>query len=107
MLCSAIAWASYTILSKKYLKLYNSSQYSAFISVVGVVGLVIIGPRLWLKLILLPFQLLDLGHPYSGVLSVGLAYLIWNRGVHKFGAIKPHLSKSSACAWINIWSNLT
>ena len=89
VLCSAIAWASYTILSKKYLKLYNSSQYSAFISVVGVVGLVIIGTPSLIATDITAISITGFaGILYSGVLSVGLAYLIWNRGVHKFGAIK-------------------
>lgn len=87
--CSAIAWAAYTILSKKYLRLYNSSQYSAFISLVGVVGLVAVGMP---SLLETDFTSITIGGYagilYSGLLSVGLAYLIWNRGVHKIGAIK-------------------
>ncbi len=89
VLGSAIAWATYTILSKKYLKLYNSSQYSAFISLVGVVGLLIVGAP---SLIKTDFSSISMagygGILYSGILSVGLAYLIWNRGVHLIGAIK-------------------
>lgn len=89
VLCSAIAWSTYTILSKKYLKLYNSSQYSAFISIVGVVALFIVGAP---SLVKVDYSALTWvgysGILYSGLLSVGLAYLIWNRGVHKIGAIK-------------------
>jgi drug/metabolite transporter (DMT)-like permease len=89
VLASAIAWASYTILSKKYLKLYNSSQYSAFISIVGVIGLLIVGAPSLSKVDLNTISLAGYGGIlYSGFLSVGLAYLIWNRGVHKIGAIK-------------------
>jgi len=89
VLASAIAWASYTILSKKYLKLYNSSQYSAFISIVGVIGLLIVGAPSLSKIDLTTISLAGYGGIlYSGFLSVGLAYLIWNRGVHKIGAIK-------------------
>lgn len=89
VLCSAIAWSAYTILSKKYLKLYNSSQYSAFISIVGVIALFIVGAP---SLVKVDYSALTWvgynGILYSGLLSVGLAYLIWNRGVHKIGAIK-------------------
>jgi len=89
VLGSAIAWSTYTILSKKYLKLYNSSQYSAFISLVGVVGLLLIGAPSLVKLDFTSISLAAYGGVlYSGFLSVGLAYLIWNRGVHLIGAIK-------------------
>ncbi len=89
VLGSAIAWATYTILSKKYLKLYNSSQYSAFISLVGVIGLLAIGTPSLLKVDFKSISLVGYGGIlYSGFLSVGVAYLIWNRGVHKIGAIK-------------------
>lgn len=89
VLGSAIAWATYTILSKKYLKLYNSSQYSAFISLVGVVGLLIVGAPSLVKTDFASISIAGYGGIlYSGILSVGLAYLIWNRGVHLIGAIK-------------------
>jgi drug/metabolite transporter (DMT)-like permease len=71
------------------LKLYNSSQYSAFISIVGVIGLLIVGAPSLSKVDLNTISLAGYGGIlYSGFLSVGLAYLIWNRGVHKIGAIK-------------------
>jgi len=89
VLLSAIAWATYTILSKKYLRHYNSTQYSAFISLIGVIGLILVGIP---DLLRTDFHQISLfgyaGILYSGFLSVGLAYLIWNRGVHKIGAIK-------------------
>jgi len=89
VLSSAIAWATYTILSKKYLKLYNSSQFSAFISLVGVIGLLIIGAPSLIKTDFTAISIAGYGGIlYSGLLSVGLAYLIWNRGVHLIGAIK-------------------
>ena len=88
-LLAAIAWGVYTILSKKYLKFYSSTQYSAFMSIVGSISLLLAG---------IPF-LIDMdfsqvsfagygGVVYSGLFSVGLAYLIWNNGVHKIGAVK-------------------
>jgi drug/metabolite transporter (DMT)-like permease len=84
-----MAWATYTILSKKYLKLYNSTQYSAFISMIGASGLLLIGIP---DLINTNFSGISWagygGILYSGLLSVGLSYLIWNRGVHSIGAIK-------------------
>ncbi len=89
VLGSAIAWAIYTILSKKYLKIYDSSQYSAFISIVGVVGLLILGMPSLAKTDFSTISLAAYGGIfYSGFLSVGLAYFVWNRGVHLIGAIR-------------------
>lgn len=89
VLASAIAWATYTILSKKYLKIYDSSQYSAFISIVGVVGLLILGMPSLAKTDFSTISLAAYGGIfYSGFLSVGFAYLVWNRGVHLIGAIR-------------------
>ncbi|MBO6792950.1 MAG: DMT family transporter [Balneolaceae bacterium] len=89
VLLSAVAWAAYTILSKKYLKEYNSTQYSAFISLIGVIALVFVGIPDLLKTDFSGISLVGYGGIlYSGFLSVGLAYLIWNRGVHKIGAVR-------------------
>lgn len=89
VLLSAVAWRAYTILSKKYLKEYNSTQYSAFISLIGVITLVLVGIPDLLQTDYSSISLAGYGGIlYSGLLSVGLAYLIWNRGVHKIGAVR-------------------
>ncbi len=88
-LLAAISWGVYTILSKKYLKFYSSSQYSAFMSIVGVISLTIVGFPFLIKV---NFTEITFGGyagiVYSGLLSVGLAYLIWNNGIHKIGAVR-------------------
>ncbi|MCG8374308.1 MAG: DMT family transporter [Balneolales bacterium] len=88
LLLSAIAWASYTILSKKYLKIYHSTQYSGFMALVGVIALFIVGVP---SLIKTDFNTISIagygGIVYSGLLSVGLSYLVWNRGIAKIGAV--------------------
>ncbi len=88
-LLAAIAWGVYTILSKKYLKFYNSTQYSAFMSVVGVIALLLVGAPFLVKL---DFSRISPGGYggiiYSGLLSVGVAYLIWNNGINKIGAVR-------------------
>ncbi len=88
LLLSAIAWASYTILSKKYLKIYHSTQYSGFMALVGVIALFIVGVP---SLIKTDFSTISIagygGIVYSGLLSVGLSYLVWNRGIAKIGAV--------------------
>ena len=89
ILLSAGAWASYTILSKKYLNIYHSVQYSGFMALVGGVVLLIVGLPWLLKSHLFELSLTGMaGVMYSGLLSVGLAYLIWNRGITKIGAVK-------------------
>ena len=88
-LLAAIAWATYTILSKKYLKFYNSTQYSGFMSIIGAIALILVGlPSLsnlnWSGISAAGYG----GLVYSGLLSVGLAYLIWNDGIVKIGAVR-------------------
>ncbi|GAB5410221.1 MAG: DMT family transporter [Balneolaceae bacterium] len=88
-LLAAISWGVYTILSKKYLQFYSSSQYSAFMSTVGVISLLIVGAPFLIKLDFSEISLAGYGGIiYSGLLSVGLAYLIWNNGISKIGAVR-------------------
>jgi len=86
---SAIIWAVYTILSKKYLKFYNSTQFSAFMSLIGFICLSLIGAPFLIKLDWASISTKAYaGAAYSGLLSVGLAYLIWNNGIVKIGAVR-------------------
>ncbi|MEQ9264395.1 MAG: DMT family transporter [Balneolaceae bacterium] len=88
-LISAITWATYTILSKKYLKFYSPVQYSGFMSVVGVTSLLLVGSPFLVQLDWSGISLIGYGGIlYSGLLSVGLAYLIWNNGIAKIGAVR-------------------
>ncbi len=88
-LLAAISWAVYTILSRKYLRFYNSAQYSAFMSVVGTILLLLVGAPFLIKLDFTSITLAGYGGIiYSGLLSVGLAYLIWNNGIFKIGAVR-------------------
>ncbi len=86
---SAIVWSIYTILSKRYLKFYNSTQFSAFMALIGFICLGLIGIP---SLIDLDFTSISLtaygGVIYSGLLSVGVAYLVWNNGIVKIGAVR-------------------
>lgn len=89
IILAAIVWGVYTIFSKKYLKFYDSTQFSAFMSLVGFICLSIIGfPYLieleWASISPKAYG----GAIYSGLLSVGLAYLIWNNGIVKIGAVR-------------------
>lgn len=88
-LIAAIVWGIYTILSKKYLKVYSSMQYTTFMAFIGLISLSIIGVPFMLKMDWSQVSVAGYGGViYSGLLSVGLAYLIWNNGVIKIGAVK-------------------
>jgi drug/metabolite transporter (DMT)-like permease len=88
-LLAAGAWGVYTILSRKYLKFYSSAQYSAFMSVIGVVALFLVGLPFLIKTDFSQISYAGYGGIiYSGLFSVGVAYLIWNHGVHKIGAVR-------------------
>ena len=89
ILCAAISWGIYTILAKRFLKKYPSIQFTGVMSIVGMVFLLIIGlPNLlhvnWSGISLKGWG----GIFYSGLLSIGLAYLIWNNSVSKIGAVR-------------------
>jgi len=88
-LLAAMTWAAYTILSKKYLNIYSTLQYSTFMAIVGFLVLFPIGIP---DLLQMDFQQVSWGAyggvVYSGALSVGLAYLIWNNGIIKIGAVR-------------------
>jgi len=88
-LLAAMTWAAYTILSKKYLNIYSTLQYSTFMAIVGFLVLFPIGIP---DLLQMDFKQVSLGAyggvVYSGALSVGLAYLIWNNGIIKIGAVR-------------------
>ncbi len=88
-LMAAISWAVYTILSKKYLKHYNSTQYSAFMSIIGIITLGAVGLPFLIKVDFSQVSTFAYGGLlYSGLLSVGIAYLIWNHGIIKIGAVR-------------------
>ena len=86
---SAIVWATYTILSKKYLKVYTPTQYSTLMAIIGVLTLTSVGVP---SIVDIDWEALTweayVGVIYSGAFSVGLAYLIWNNGIIKIGAVR-------------------
>ncbi|WP_421772994.1 DMT family transporter [Gracilimonas sp.] len=88
-LVAAVCWAAYTILSRKYLAIYSPIQYSAFMSVVGLIALLIVGLPFLVKLDWSQISYIGYGGIfYSGALSIGLAYIIWNNGVKMIGAVR-------------------
>ena len=89
ILCAAISWGVYTILAKRFLKKYPSTQFTGVMSIIGMLFLLIIGlPNLvhvnWGGISLKGWG----GIVYSGLFSIGLAYLVWNNSVSKIGAVR-------------------
>lgn len=88
-LAAALCWATYTILSRRYLSFYSPLQYSAFMSIVGLVTLSLIGLPFLIQLNWAEISLVGYGGIlYSGALSIGLAYIMWNNGVKIIGAVR-------------------
>lgn len=88
-LAAAFCWGIYTILSRQYLRVYSPLQYSAFMSVVGLISLTLIGLPFLIKLNWSGISWVGFGGIlYSGALSIGIAYIIWNNGVKKIGAVR-------------------
>lgn len=85
---AAVVWGGYTILSKSFLERYTPIQFSAIMATIGSVVLFLIGlPNMmeleWTNISVAAYG----GVVYSGLLSIGVAYLIWNYGLQTVGAV--------------------
>lgn len=88
IIAAAIVWGGYTILSKSFLNRYSPIQFSAIMATIGSISLFLIGlPNIlqleWTKISASAYG----GLIYSGLLSIGIAYLIWNYGIKTVGAV--------------------
>lgn len=88
IIAAAIVWGGYTILSKSFLKRYTPTQFSAIMATIGAIILFFIGlPNIirleWTQISAVAYG----GIIYSGLLSIGIAYLIWNFGLQTVGAV--------------------
>ncbi len=82
IIAAAVVWGGYTILSKSFLTRYTPIQFSAVMATIGAVVLFLIGlPNMlqleWTNISTAAYG----GVVYSGLLSIGVAYLIWNYGL--------------------------
>lgn len=89
IILAAVTWAIYTIRSKNFLQRYSPLQFSAIMTLIGAVSLTIISffvaeSTNWNEVSAPAFGAII----YSGALSIGLAYLIWNNGIIKVGPVK-------------------
>lgn len=89
IVAAAMVWAAYSIYSRHYLSRYTPLQFSAFMTTIGAVALVILAiPHLpetdWLQVSPAAYG----GAIFSGLFAIGVAYLIWNNGLMKVGAVR-------------------
>jgi drug/metabolite transporter (DMT)-like permease len=88
IIAAAVVWGGYTILSKSFLDRYTPIQFSAIMATIGCIVLLGIGlPNMmeleWTNISIAAYG----GVIYSGLLSIGVAYLIWNYGLQTVGAV--------------------
>ena len=88
IILAAVVWGGFTILSKPFLNRYTPIQFSAVMSSIGCVVLFLIGlPSMttleWSTVSYAAYG----GVIYSGLLSIGAAYIIWNYGLQTVGAV--------------------
>jgi len=88
IIVAAVVWGGYTILSKTFLERYTPIQYSAIMATIGCITLFLVGlPNIlqlhWASISASAYG----GIVYSGLLSIGAAYLIWNYGIQTVGAV--------------------
>lgn len=89
IIAAAMVFGMFTILSKQFLTRYTPLQFSAIMTTIGAFSLTLIAiPFIpitgWGTLSTSAWG----GAIYSGLLAIGLAYLIWNNGILKVGAVK-------------------
>jgi drug/metabolite transporter (DMT)-like permease len=84
---AAVSWSLYAVGSKRLVNKYGSLPVTAWTLWVGTAGLVLWGLP---SLLSFPFSGPSgpawMGVVYAGVLAIGLAYILWNRGVRRIGS---------------------
>ena len=89
ILVAAFVFGLYTLFSKRMLGRYTPIQFTMFMMLTGGVSLVLAGIP-WM--IQLDYGSISMaawgGTVYSGLLSIGMAYVIWNYGVSQVGPVR-------------------
>lgn len=89
IIMAAMVFAVYTLLSKSLLGRYTPLELSTVILTIGGLALIIIAiPALFALDYSTISWLTWAGAFYSGVFSIGLAYLVWNYGIKQVGAVR-------------------
>ena len=86
---AALVWGAYTVLARGFLKRYTALQFSAITTTIGCILLFLIGlPNMtridWTDVSAKAYGAVI----YSGLLSIGLAYIVWNYAVQEIGAVR-------------------
>jgi drug/metabolite transporter (DMT)-like permease len=91
-LVASLVWSSYTVLARRYIHRYGSLPVTAWTLWIGTVPLVLLGvPQLRATELGALSPGAWVGVVYAGTLAVGLAYLLWNRGVRRLGNARTAL----------------
>ncbi|MFC1662247.1 DMT family transporter [Gemmatimonadota bacterium] len=106
---AAITWSTYSVGSRRMIQKYGSLKVTAWTLWVGTGGLFLIGLPSLVRAPLAETSTLAWGGvAYSGVLAIGMAYLLWYRGVQLIGNartaaysnITPIIALAVAWAWL-------
>lgn len=89
IILAAMIWGGFTVLSKPFLDRYTPIQFSAVMTSIGCIVLFAIGlPNIatisWMDVSYTSYG----GVVYSGLLSIGAAYVIWNYGLQTVGTVR-------------------
>lgn len=87
MVLAAMTWAAYGVGCRNMVRKYGSLPVTAWTLWIGSVGLILLGlPDLMKTPLGQASAVAWTGVVYAGVMAVGLAYILWNRGVRKIGS---------------------
>lgn len=85
---ATVVWGAYTVLSRNFLKRYTPLQFSAVTTTIGAVMLFFLGLP---SMTTIEWGEVSVGAygavMYSGLLSIGVAYIIWNYAIQEVGAV--------------------
>ena len=86
MVGAAVTWSTYTVGSRGLIQKYGALPVTAWTLWVGSLGLVILGlPSVLHAPLERASGLAWIGVAYAGILAIGLAYILWYRGVQRIG----------------------
>ena len=89
IIASAVCWGLYTVYSKPFLTNYTPLQFTVIMITIGCISLCILAiPNLlvleWTSISPAAYG----GVVYSGLLAIGIAYIIWNYGLQTVGTVR-------------------
>jgi drug/metabolite transporter (DMT)-like permease len=89
IIASAICWGLYTVYSKRFLTNYTPLQFTVIMITIGCISLCMLAIP---NLLVLEWSAISPaaygGVVYSGLLAIGIAYIIWNYGLQTVGTVR-------------------